>query len=348
MKKILVSLVFGLLFFACGGDEADIDISITVPVSVEEIKFKSIEEFLETTGTARAMQEVELLAETDGYYHLGVNSRNKTFTLGDFVTPQDVIARLDNPEVENNIKIESQKLNLDISKSEFEKQQALYEKGGVTLRELKNAEQAYIDAQYNYDNAIIQLAKLKVQSSFKGIIVDLPYYTAGTRVETGSLIAKVMNYEKLYMDVNYPAKHLGRIDTGQRVRALNYTMPDDTLWGAVTQVSPAIDAETRTFKASIEIANPEWTFRPGMFIKVETIVARKDSAIVIPKNIIIQSRNAKRVFVVERGAADDRRIITGLENPTEVEVIEGLRENERLIVKGFETLNDQTKVKVIR
>lgn len=348
MKKIFFSVVFGFLLLACDSDEADIDTSITVPVSVEEIKLKSIEEFLETTGTARAKQEVELLGEADGYYHLGKNSRHKTFALGDFVTPQDIIAYLDNPEVENNIKIESQKLNLDISKSEFEKQQALYEKGGVTLRELKNAEQAYIDAQYNYDNALIQLAKLKIKSPFKGIIVDLPYYTPGTRVQSGSLIAKVMNYEKLYMDVNYPVKHLGRIDPGQRVRALNYSMPEDTLWGQVSQVSPAIDAETRTFKASIELANPEWTFRPGMFIKVETIVARKDSTIVIPKKIIIQSRNAKRVFVVERGAADDRQIVTGLENPTEVEVIEGLSENERLIVKGFETLNDQTKVKVIR
>jgi RND family efflux transporter MFP subunit len=125
-------------------------------------------------------------------------------------------------------------------------------------------------------------------------------------------------------------------------------MKEDTLWGNVTQVSPAIDAETRTFKASIEIDNPDWKFRPGMFVKAETIVAQKDSAIVIPKNIIVQSGGAKRVFVVERGAADDRRIVTGLENPTEVEVVEGLSVDERLIVKGYETLSDQTRVKVIR
>mgnify|MGYP006280712613 CR=1 FL=1 len=343
MKFFIFLIVISLLMFACGGDETDIDTSITVPVSVEEIKLKPIAEFIETTGTVRAKQEVELPAESDGYYRLG-----NSFALGDFVSPSDVIVYLDNPEVENNIKIESQKLNLDISQSEFEKQQALYEKGGVTLRELKNAEQAFIDAKYNYDNAKIQLAKLKIRSPFRGTIVDLPYYTPGTLVTTGSLVAKVMNYEKLYMDVNFAAKYLGRVKPGQPVRALNYTMKEDTLWGKVTQVSPAIEAETRTFKASIEIANPQWKFRPGMFVKAETIVAQKDSAIVIPKNIIVQSGGAKRVFVVERGAADDRRIVTGLENPTEVEVVEGLSVDERLIVKGYETLSDQTRVKVIR
>ncbi len=348
MKKLVYLFLVGLLFLTCGNDEADIDTSITVPVSVEEIKLKPIEEFLETTGTARAMQDVELTAETDGFYRLAKNVNNKLYALGDFVSPDDVIVYLDNPELENNTKIESQKLNFELSKSEYEKQKVLYEKGGVTLRELTTAEQAFIDAQYNYDNAVIQLAKTEIKSLFKGIIVDMPYFTQGTRVSVGDLIAKVMNYEKLYMDVSYPARQLGRIEPGQPVRALHYTMADDTLWGKVTQVSPAIDAETRTFKASIVIDNPEWKFRPGMFVKAETIVAKKDSAIVIPKNIIMQSRNSKIVYIVERGAADDRRIQTGLENPTEVEVIDGLNVDDRLIIKRYETLSGQTKVKVIR
>ena len=348
MKKYILWALSFTLLVACSSRETNLDTSITVPVSVEEIKLQSIEEFVMTTGTVRAMKEVELVAETNGYYRLGKKKDGTPFSLGDMVDTSDVIVYLDNPELENNTKIESQKLNLEISKSEFAKQQALYEKGGVTLRELKNAEQAFIDARYNYENAKLQLDKLKIKSPFKGILVDLPYYTQGTRVQTNASIARVMNYETLYMDVNFPGKYLGRIREGQKVRTLNYTMPEDTLWGRITQTSPAIDADTRTFKASIEIANPDWKFRPGMFVKAETIVARKDSVIVIPKDIIIQSRGSKRVFVVERGAADDRRIEIGLENPTSVEVVRGLNVDERLIVKGYETLSDNTRVKVVR
>lgn len=348
MKNRIFVLGIALLWLACGPGDVDIDTSITVPVSVEEIKLGPIEEFVTTTGTVRALKEVELVAENEGYYRLGRNSSGKTFAMRDKVSPNDAIVHLDNPEVENTIKIESQKLNLDISKSEFEKQQALYDKGGVTYRELKNAEQAFIDAQYNYENAIIQLKKLTIQSPFSGIIVDLPYFTEGVLVSPGEVIAKVMNYEKLYMDVNFPGKHMGTVNIMDKVRILNYTLPEDTLWGNITQVSPAIDPDTRTFKAAIKVGNPDWTFRPGMFVQVETIVASKDSAIVIPKELIIQSGGAKRVFVVERGAANDRRIITGLENPTHVEVLQGLQEGDRLIVKGYETLSDNTRVKVIR
>ena len=83
--------------------------------------------------------------------------------MGDKIGQNEVIIHIDNPEYENNIKIESLKLNLDISKREFEKQQSLYDKGGVTIRELKNSEMTYIDADYTYKNSLIQLQKMKIK-----------------------------------------------------------------------------------------------------------------------------------------------------------------------------------------
>jgi membrane fusion protein, multidrug efflux system len=53
--------------------------------------------------------------------------------------------------------VDAVKLNLEISEQEFEKQQSLYEKGGVTLRELRNSEVSKTNAQYNYENVRIQL-----------------------------------------------------------------------------------------------------------------------------------------------------------------------------------------------
>jgi multidrug efflux pump subunit AcrA (membrane-fusion protein) len=85
-----------------------------------------------------------------------------------------------------------------------------------------------------------------------------------------------------------------------------------------------------------------------MFVNAEIVVASKDSAVVIPKDIITSSREGKVVYVVDKGAARRRIISTGLENPEFVEVIEGLQKDERLVVKGFETLRDRSKVKIIR
>ena len=83
-------------------------------------------------------------------------------------------------------------------------------------------------------------------------------------------------------------------------------------------------------------------------MKADIITDQKDSAIVIPKNIILSGSRGKYVFVVGRNSsADDRRITTGLQNQDYIEVTEGLSVNDRLIIKGFETLRDDSKVKVI-
>ena len=249
---------------------------------------------------------------------------------------------------ENQVKIESQKLNLDISKREYEKQKSLYEKGGVTLRELINSERTFVDAKYAYETAKIQLAKLDFTAPFDGVIVDLPYYTPGGEIEINQLMASLMDYKTLYAEVNFPAKEILRIKTGQKVMAMDYTVSEDTLWGSVQDVAPAIDPTTRSFKATIWIENPDLLFRPGMFVQLETIVAAKDSVIVIPKEIILSKRNGKTVYVVQKGAAIERVITTGLENNEMAEVMEGLKFDERLVIKGFETLRNRSKVKIVQ
>ncbi|HPJ79103.1 MAG TPA: efflux RND transporter periplasmic adaptor subunit, partial [Prolixibacteraceae bacterium] len=136
--------------------------------------------------------------------------------------------------------------------------------------------------------------------------------------------------------------------TGQEVIVTNYTIAEDTLKGVVTELSPAVSTETRTFKGKLLIENPELKLRPGMFVKGDIVVARRDSAIVIPKSIIMSSNRGKVVFVVDQSTARERRITLGIENQDYAEVIAGLKENERLVVKGYETLRNDSKVKVIR
>ena len=308
-----------------------------------------MEEYITATGTVNATHSVEMQSESAGYYKLAKNSEtSKPFALGDFVKKGQVIIYLDNPEQENTIKIESQKLNLENTLREYEKQKSLYEKGGVTLYELKNSELSYVDAKYSYENALIQLSQLKITAPFDGIIADLPYYTEGVKVDSGSDMVYIVNYKKLNMEVNLPGKNLGNISANQSVKVMNYTMPDENLHGEVTQVSPVLDTETRTFKALIDIDNPDFILRPGMFVKVDIITASKDSTIVIPKNILISNRNRKSVFVVERGTAFERAVTVGLQNPDEVEITEGLKVNERLVISGFETLRDRSKIKIIQ
>ncbi|MBE3087344.1 MAG: efflux RND transporter periplasmic adaptor subunit, partial [Bacteroidetes bacterium] len=151
-----------------------------------------------------------------------------------------------------------------------------------------------------------------------------------------------------YMDVQLPEKYISVIKPGQVVKLTNYTIPEDTIIGNITQLSPAINADTRTFKGNISINNPNLLLRPGMFVKADIITSHKDSVIVIPKSIILSRQRGKTVFIIDRGVAAERIIETGLENITDVEVTRGLTKNERVVTSGFETLSNKSKVKIIK
>lgn len=349
MKKLyLLPAILIFVFSGCRNQDPNLTADVEIPVSVEELKTRSIEEFVNTTGTAFPKGEIELKSRIPATYFLEKNPRTgRAWQLGDRVNTGELIARLEDQEYVNSVKLETNQLNLELMETELRKQESLYEKGGVTLKELKTAEINYENARTTVINSKLQLDKTRISAPISGVIVDLPYYTQGTLVESGSSIVKIMDYQLMYMDVQLPEKYISAVKAGQQVKLTNYTIPNDTLLGSVAQLSPAINPDTRTFKGTITINNPEYLLRPGMFVKADIITSRKDSVIVIPKSIILSRQRGKTVFVIDRGIAVERIIETGMENLTDIEVLRGLSRNERVVIAGFETLSNRSKVKIV-
>ncbi len=347
--KLLYLALIVVVAVACNNQTTSESSDLAVPVSVENIKLQSISQYITTTGTAKARSETELTTEIEGNYFLQINPKTgKKFKLGDRVEKGQAIIKLENAEYLNGLAIESTKLNLEISEQEYEKQKSLYEKGGVTLLEMRNSEVSMITAKNNYENAQIQLAKMQVVAPFSGTIAELPYYTEGVRISSGESAVTIVSYNEMYVEINLPEKNLSEIKVGQDVLITSYTLTEDTLMAHVTELSPIISNETRTFAGKLQIDNPELKLRPGMFVKANIVTAQKDSVIVIPRDVIMTGSRGKYVFIVGRNsAANDRRITTGISNETDIEIVEGLSANDRLIIKGFETLRDNSKVKVI-
>ncbi|MEE8577520.1 MAG: efflux RND transporter periplasmic adaptor subunit [candidate division Zixibacteria bacterium] len=348
-RILLMMIVIAALLSGCEDDGPEIDVESSIPVRVEPVALGSINEYVFATGTVAAVDEANFKAMQSGYYRPQINPRTgRDYAMGDAVKAGDVLVSLFNPEVENSVAFDSKKLNFEISKREFEKQKGLHEKGGITLRELTDSERMFIDARYAYDNARLQLAKLQVVALFDGILVDLPFYSNNQLVETGSMLARVMDYTRLYAELALPGRELSRVTRGLEAVVTGYTGSDDTLTGVVTEVSPTLDPNSRMFKLNLEIENDSLVFRPGMFVKVDIVVEQKDSTVVIPKETIQDRRGTKVVFVVEKGIAVQRTLELGLSNRDFVEVLSGLQEDDRLVVEGFETLRNRSKVKITK
>lgn len=352
MKKAyhgILPLIMVILVSACGPQGDNIKTEIKIPVSVVSIKPQSISRFIETTGTVYSSKEGIMKSELSGVYRLQRNpATGRPFALGDQVKAGQVIVRIEDKEFENSLQIESKKLNLELADNNLKKQQSLYDKGGVTQTELKNSSISFVNAKYAYENAEIQLAKLSVRAPFDGVIVELPYHTDGVRIEQGQPLLKLMQYDKLLMDVKLPEKHLPEVTMNQTVQIANYNVAKDTIFGKISQISPVINADTRTFQSVLEIDNSKRLLRPGMFIKAFILSEKREGTIVIPKETVISRQDGKVVFTVENGIATEKKITTGLENMDMIEVTNGLKVNDRLVVSGFETLRNKSKVSVLQ
>ena len=344
LSSILLS---SLLMTACSNQQSGSTVELASPVSVTEVQESFIKKYNSTNGTAVSLSEVELTSEMAGEYHLQINPRTKRpYKLGDRVLAGEIIVKLSNKQHENDIAIESKKLSLEIAEQDEVKKRALYEKGGVTQSEVRNAEVSITNAKYSYENALINLDKMNIKAPLTGVIVNLPHYTRDVQLSSGSSIVSIMNYDQMIMEINLPESAIDEVKPGQEVAITHYTLPKDTIKGTVSELSPAISPETRTFKGKLLIDNKDLLLRPGMFVKADIVVDQADNTIVIPKELVMNNRGRKHVFVVERGVAYMRNIRTGLEDNENIEVLEGLSMQDQLVTRGYETLRDGSKVKI--
>jgi len=337
------------LVSSCKQPDMEVSTTVEVPVGVIEASTSSIEEFVSTTGSVYPSKEVSLSSEITGEYRLQINpATGKRYALGDRVKAGAILIRLEDEEYVNELRVKSKEVDKEISELEYEKQQALYEKGGATLRDLKNAEITLINAEYDTESSRINLAKMALVAPFSGVIAELPYFTEGTRVPASTEMVTIIDYEKLLLEANLPEKYFRNIERGYKVYVTSYTSTSDTLLGTITQISPSIDDEARTFLSFVEVDNDDQILLPGMFVKADLVVNSADEVIVIPKDIIMSRNRNQIVYVVEQGVASERIITTGLQNATSVEVKMGLLKGESIVNSGFETLRDQSRVRILR
>ncbi len=347
---IYLLVFFFLVLMSCNQQEEETPtIDIAAPVSVIKVETDQLSRYTVATGNAMADKEMEMKAKLGGEFRLKNHPEyNRPYKLGDRVKAGQPFMEIEDKEYVNSISLASKKMNLELAEKTLLKQKSVFEKGGVTEREVQDAELQVTSAKNDLENAQIRLEKMKMTIPISGVIVEFPHYTPNSIIEQGAPLGKIMDYSKMYIDVNLPENTMSEIKIGQAVQLTNYSVPDDTLSGRITEISPAIDVSTRTYLAKVRFNNGRLIIRPGMFVKTLIKVKQKNDIIIIPKEIIISDQSGKRVFVVEDNTAVERIIQTGLENDDMIEVVSGLKENERLVVKGFETLRNKSKVKVLK
>ncbi len=350
MIRSLRVLVYVALFVGvvsgCREDAAVDAPEMKTPVKVGEVSREAIEALAKTTGTLRAKEQAVLMAEAEGRFVMGKNSAGERLDEGDDVKAGHLIAELKNPELEAQIAVDARKQELADAKRSLGRQEELHEANSASDEMLEQARTAVIHAQYAYDAAEEQLKKLAIRSPVAGKIVRLAEIVDSDRVMPGTEIATVMNYRTIIADVNISNPDYPSVKVGQTVRVENFALKNEAFEGTVTMISPAADPTTRAFKAEITIDNTDEQLRPGMFVKADIIVSRREDAVVVRSELVQTRNNRPVIFVVEDEKAVAREVNVGIETKDAVEIINGIEPGDVLIVENYETLRDGTRVTV--
>jgi RND family efflux transporter MFP subunit len=116
--------------------------------------------------------------------------------------------------------------------------------------------------------------------------------------------------------------------------------------GTITRFSYALDEASKTMLAEIELPNPTLTLRPGMYATVRIGIERKEDALLLPVDAIITEKAGASVMIVVDGVARKTRVQTGFNDGSYLEIVSGLKPEQRPILVGKQSLNDGQSVTV--
>lgn len=197
----------------------------------------------------------------------------------------------------------------------------------------------YIDR----DEVGLTFEKAPVESPLSGLIGRV-YVDIGQQVTPNTPVARVVNIEKVKINVDIPETFLANIGPGQDADITVDTYPDKIFHGKINKISPVLDVSTRTTPAEIIIENSNMFLKPGMFARVSLVTEVAENVPVIFTESIIGKNSESYVYIVENDAARKRKISLGLREGHLREVKSGVNPGELVVVMGQQKLTDGVKV----
>lgn len=192
----------------------------------------------------------------------------------------------------------------------------------------------------------IRLQHTQILAPFSGEI-HRRYVDAGALVSPSTPIVNLIHTATLKVVAHVLEKDIPLIKTGMKATLTTESFPGKVFEGKIVRLNSALDPATRTLQAEIEIPNPLRMLKPSMFARIELVLLEKPRALLVPRYAVLMSNGSKSVFVLEGNQAIQRRVVTGYEQDQYVEIVEGIREGERVIVKGQELIRDRSIVRVV-
>jgi membrane fusion protein (multidrug efflux system) len=340
VKKVVIPFCCLVMLAGCTGDEEQVkeQEKFAVPVETTFVEQGDVSSFYSTTATLEAPQEAHVMTRISGL----INTIN--VEEGDRVIKGQVLAVID-----------AKRQQYDFNRSQAEVQ--IIEQELNRLRKMDNKEFISQDTmaklEFNLQAAVAQrdLAELQVQESrivspIDGVVAKR-YVKQGNTVKEFDELFYVVNQDQLYGIVHLPEQQLPSLRLGQHASVRQNQHSTNIIDATVLRISPIVDAQSGTFKVTLNVPNNSGQLKAGMFTRVEIKYDTHNNVITVPYNALINQDDTQAIYVIKDTVAERREVNLGYRQDNTIEITSGVILGEQIVIRGQQNLKDQSLVEVI-
>ncbi len=294
-------------------------------------------------GTFQAFKETTIYPRSNGYV------KSWKADIGDNVKEGQLLAEIETPEVDQQLA--QAKASYEIAKVTADRWRDLVGKKVVSKQEYDQNEKAYEGARANYE----QLQKLQ---GFKEIVAPFGGTISARNIDVGTLVTagtgnagtplfRIVQSDPLRVYVYAPQENAPSIHEGLKAKILVQEFPGQNFDGSVTRTAGALDPQSRTMQVEVQVPNHEGRLYAGMYGQVKFLLADENAPIVVPANAFLFRTEGPQVATVD---GDNhihwQNIHVGRDFGTNLEVLDGLTENTKVVINPADDLHEGTQVQV--
>jgi RND family efflux transporter MFP subunit len=188
------------------------------------------------------------------------------------------------------------------------------------------------------------LADTTIRAPYAGLIVE-KHVNVGQYVQRGARVATIVRVDPLRVELAVPESAVASVKRGQKVAFWVQTYPGRTFEGTIAYVGPALKADARALMVEALVPNTGGALQPGLFATARIELPAGSPTPFVPASAVQTDAGVSRVFVVKSERAEQRFVQLGREVRGQIEVLRGLKPDERVIAAPPDTLVDGSAVR---
>jgi membrane fusion protein, multidrug efflux system len=289
--------------------------------------------------------------------------------LGDRVSRGQRVARLEDFELQEQVKqaeaaqevsmatIRQREADLQLAQTNAERSRNLFQRQLLPKQTLDDNESRYQSAVAAVDLARAQASQSKarldeLRINLGNMIITSPVngFVSRRVVDPGAFVSQnapivdVVDITTVRLVANIIEKDLKELQTGDGTKVEVDAYPGEEFMGRIARVSPVLDPATRTAPIEIEIPNPGYRLKPGMYARVSILTDTTKDALVVPSDAVVDLGGRRGVFTPLNESAVFRALQIGTEAGNIVEILGGLAEGDVVVTTGAGALRDGDRI----